>query len=168
MSDEVASRIQRHLRSGVLVDTNLLLVYFIGLYDRISGYQAINSFRYTKGKYSTGDFNLLFTLLERFNSQVVTPHILTEVSNMLGHLSDPARETCFELLKRTIPSLHEHSVSSERLSEDEAFTKFGITDTSILEAAEPYLVLTDDHRLAGYLDKIGIDALNFQHIKLLS
>ena len=168
MSEEVASRIQRHLRSGVLVDTNLLLVYFIGLYDRISGYQVIDSFRYTKGKYSTGDFDILFALLDRFDNQVVTPHILTEVSNMLGHLLDPARETCFDLLKRTMPSLHEHGVSGIRLSENEVFTRFGVTDTSILEVAGPYLVLTDDYRLAGYLNKIGIDALNFQHIKLLS
>lgn len=168
MPEDVASKIRRHLRSGVLVDTNLLLVYFVGLYDSVSGYQVINNFKYTKGRYDTGDFDVLIALLERFDTRITTPHILTEVSNMLGQLSDPARTTCFELLKQTIPSLHELSISSTQLSDDEAFLKFGIADTAIRKVAEDsYLVLTDDFRLAGYLDRIGIDALNFHHIKLL-
>lgn len=169
MSEDAASKIRRHLRSGVLVDTNLLLVYFIGLYDNASGYRVIDSFRYTKGKYTTGDFDILSSILERFDCWITTPHILTEVSNMLGHLSDPARQFCFELLKRTIPSLNEHNVSGRELSKAETFVEFGVTDTSILKvAAKPYLVLTDDYRLSGYLNKAGMDALNFHHIKLLS
>lgn len=146
----------------------MLLAYFVGLYDDISGYSIINSFRYTKGKYDTGDFEVLLALLERFDTRVTTPHILTEVSNMLGQLSDPARSICFDLLRRTIPTLRELNISSERLSEDEAFVRFGIADTAIRKVAEgSYLVLTDDFRLSGHLDNIGIDALNFHHIKLL-
>ena len=168
MTEEPAVKTQRHLGSGVLVDTNLLLAYFVGLCDDVSGYSTINSFRYTKGKYETGDFEVLLALLERFDTRVTTPHILTEVSNMLGQLSEPARAICFDLLRRTIPTLRELNISSERLSEDEAFVRFGIADTAIRKVAEgSYLVLTDDFRLSGHLDSIGIDALNFHHIKLL-
>lgn len=168
MTEEPAVKIQRHLGSGVLVDTNLLLAYSVGLYDDVSGYSIINSFRYTKGKYNTGDFEVLLALLERFDVRVTTPHILTEVSNMLGQLSEPARAICFDLLRRTIPTLRELNISSERLSDDEAFVRFGIADTAIRKVAEDsYLVLTDDFRLSGHLDKIGIDVLNFHHVKLL-
>lgn len=166
MAEEPAVKIRRHLGSGVLVDTNLLLACFVGLYDEVSGY-IINNFRYTKGKYDTEDFEVLLALLKRFDAQVTTPHILTEVSNMLGQLSEPAREICFDLLKQTIPALRELNISSERLSDDEAFVRFGIADTAIRKVAEgSYLVLTD-FRLSGHLDKIGIDALNFHHVKLL-
>ena len=168
MPEDAASKIQRHLGSGILVDTNLLLAYFVGLYDDVSGYRIINNFRYTRGRYDTGDFETLLALLERFDNRVTTPHILTEVSNMLGQLSEPARAACFDLLKRTMPPLNEVNVSGRRLSDDEAFTRFGVADTAVRIAAEgSYLVLTDDFRLSGYLDKIGVDVLNFHHVKRL-
>ena len=151
------------------MDTNLLLVYFLGLYDIVSGYQIINSFRYTKGKFTTRDFDLLSALIRRFDSQITTPHILTEVSNMLGHLTDPARETCFGLMKVIVPSLDERSIPAENLTQDDIFIKFGLTDTGIRKVVtKPCLVLTDDYRLSGYLEKVGVDALNFHHIRFLS
>ncbi len=150
------------------MDANLLLVYFVGLYDNVSGYRVIDGFRYTKGRYTTGDFDRLAALIEQFDSQITTPHILTEVSNMLGHLADPARETCFGLMKEIIPSLEERGVSAEDLSGDAMFVRFGVTDSGIRKSAtKPCLVLTDDYPLAGYLDKIGVDVLNYHHIKLL-
>jgi hypothetical protein len=168
MSEDPAVKIRRHLRSGVLVDTNLLLVYFVGLYDNVSGYQLINSFRYTKGTYDTGDFEVLSNLLGRFDKQIITPHILTEVGNSLGQLTGPAKEACFELLKRIVPSLEERTVGSRELCEDDAFNELGVAETSIVKVTtEPCLVLTDDFHLSGYLDKIGVDAVNFRHIKLL-
>lgn len=87
---------------------------------------------------------------------------------MLGQLSEPARTVCFDLLKQAIPTLRELNISSERLSDDEAFVRFGIADTAIRKVAEgSYLVLTDGFRLSGHLDKIGIGVLNFHHVKLL-
>lgn len=168
MIEEPDVKIRRHLRSGILVDTNLLLVYLVGLYDSVSGYQVIDGFRYTRGRYTTGDFERLAAVMEQFGNRITTPHILAEVSNMLGHLADSARETCFGLMKEIIPSLEERGVPAGDLSRDNMFVQFGVADSGIRKAAaEPCLVLTDDYRLSGYLDKIGIDALNFQHIKLL-
>lgn len=168
MSEDPAAKIRRHLRSGVLVDTNLLLVYFVGLYDTVSGYTLINSFKHTKGKYTTKDFEILSALLERFSKQIITPHILAEVSNMLGQLKEPAKETCFGLLKEIVPSLEERVVSAQELCDHEAFVSLGVADTSIIKvASEPCLILTDDFRLSGYLDKTGVDTLNFRHVRLL-
>lgn len=95
MADELASQIRAYQRSGVLVDTNLLLVYFVGLYDTATGYRIINAFRYTKGTYTAGDFEILLSFLQRFRTVVTTPHILAEVSNSLsGELTEPARDLC--------------------------------------------------------------------------
>lgn len=168
MSEDPAAKIRRHLRSGILVDTNLLLVYFVGLYDSVSGYNLIGSLRYTKGKYSSEDFEVLSAFLERFDKQIITPHVLTEVGNMLGQLKDPARELCFGLLKNVAPALEKRTVSVRELCEADAFVGLGVADSSIAKvAAQPCLVLTDDFRLSGYLDSIGIDALNFRQIKSL-
>lgn len=117
------------------MDTNLLLVYFLGLYDAVSGYQIINSFRYTKGSYGDEDFEILSELLKRFDKRITTPHILAEVSNMLGQLREPARETCFGFLKTIVPSFEERTTSARELCGEPAFMDLGVADTGILLAA---------------------------------
>jgi rRNA-processing protein FCF1 len=166
--DDLAAKIRTYRRSGVLVDTNLLLVYFVGLYDTATGYQLINAFKYTKGTYTAGDFDILLAFLQSFRTVVTTPHILAEVSNSLsGALIDPARDLCLGLLQQTIPSFQEHHVPAEELIREDRFRTYGITDMGIQRTAAggQYLVLTDDYRLAGYLQTIGIDTLSFPEIK---
>ncbi len=47
-----------------------------------------------------------------------------------------------------------------------AFPKFGLTDTGIVHSARGrFLVLTDDFRLAGYLQRQGIDVVNFNYLR---
>jgi len=47
------------------------------------------------------------------------------------------------------------------------FSKFGLTDCGIVNVAKDnYLVLTDDLKLASYLQNIGIDTLNFNNIRV--
>lgn len=166
MEDSTA-KIHRHLRNGIVVDANLLVLYLIGLHDSATGLQLVRTFRYTKGKYSMEDFYILNTVLQQFNVQIFTPHILTETSNMIGHLSSPARELCFGFMRvNVIPVMEETSFRAVNLKDDEAFVKFGVTDTGIVHAASnPYLILTDDRPLCGHLEKNGLDAVHFQEIK---
>jgi hypothetical protein len=47
--------------------------------------------------------------------------------------------------------------------------RFGLTDATIRQIAQAgYLVLTDNYRLAGYLDSMNIPALNFNHLRQAS
>lgn len=166
MPEDPATKIHRHRRSGVLVDTNLLLVYFIGNYDYTTGYQVINESKYTKGTYRPEDFEILDTLLNRFDIRITTPHILAEVSNLIKLLPAGADEFCMALLKNTIPSLQERTTPTLDLAAEAIFTTYGVADVSIVMAAkQPCLVLTDDFRLWGHMDSNGIDALNFHHVK---
>lgn len=161
-----ASRIDRHLRNGVLVDTNLLLVYLVGYYDYATGYQTVNRSRYTKGTYDPGDFDILNAMLERFRKRITTPHILAEVSNLVNQLPTGADTFCIELLKNIIPALQERTIPAEELAKENAFVAFGVADTSIIKAAQdPCLVLTDDFKLSGYMASNGMDVLNFHEIK---
>lgn len=161
-----ASKIDRHRGNGVLVDTNLLLVYLIGFYDYASGYQTINRSRYTKGTYESGDFDVLNAVLEMFRERITTPYLLAEVSNLINQLPTGADTFCIGLLKNTIPALQERAAPAKELTEEDAFVAFGVADTSIIKAArEPCLVLTDDFKLSGYMAANGMDVLNFHEVK---
>lgn len=156
----------RYRNAGVLVDTNLLLLYFVGFYDQ----RLIERWGRTADRFVAVDFDTLLVLLEGFERLVVTPHILTEVSNLLGYLRDPARTVCFGRFAEIIRStMLEERTPGMDLSENPAFMLFGIADTSILDAAAgSYLVLTDDLSLAAYLQGQGVDVLNFNQVRGLA
>lgn len=167
MANDLASKIRKYRSSGVLVDTNLLLVYIVGLYDTVTGYRLVNTFKYTKGDYGAGDFDVLLAFLKEFDVLVTTPHILAEVSNsIVGELTDPAKDLCLGLIQKTIPTFQEHHVPAKNLLAEEQFRTYGVADIGILRtAAGRYLVLTDDYSLSSYLNKIGIDTLSLPEIK---
>lgn len=148
------------------MDTNLLLVYFVGNYDYATGYQMINQSRYTKGTYGPDDFQILDALLNEFGTRITTPYVLAETSNLIKLLPTGADIFCMELLNNTIPSLEERYVPAIELIEEAVFPTYGVTDTSIIKATEQScLVLTDDFRLSGYMSTQGMDVLNFHQIK---
>jgi hypothetical protein len=165
----IASKIQRYRSSGVLVDTNLLLVYLVGLYDTVTGYRLVNDFKYTKGDYEAGDFDLLLAFLEQFDVRITTPHILAEVSNsIIGELADPAKDLCLGLLQEAIPAaFYEHHAPANALLAEVQFRTYGVTDMGILQSAVAgtYLVLTDDNRLSPYLNQVGVETLSLSEIK---
>ncbi len=146
------------------MDTNLLLLFFVGDYNR----GLVERFRRTRDRFVSADYDTLAGLLLAFRQIVTTPHILTETSNLMGQLTGHARDECFSRLAAVVPKMRETYVPSEDLVQRPPFIKFGITDTSIIEvAAKPYLVLTDDFPLANYLQSRGLDVLNFNNIRPL-
>jgi len=97
---------------------------------------------------------------------VTTPNILTEVNSLANQLGEPERSQCMELFAKTITQLEEQYQSSEKLSALPEFKKFGLTDCGILNLSQtPYLILTDDFRLSAYLQKQGVDAVNFTNLR---
>ncbi|MDY7005348.1 MAG: hypothetical protein SWX82_15805 [Cyanobacteriota bacterium] len=49
----------------------------------------------------------------------------------------------------------------------EKFTKYGLTDSGIISLAQgKYLVLTEDFKLANYLEKFEIDTVNFNNLRM--
>ncbi|MCT7981416.1 hypothetical protein NG792_27210, partial [Laspinema sp. C3] len=58
------------------------------------------------------------------------------------------------------------SIESATVGRADNFKKFGLTDCGIIEVSrDKYLVLTDDFKLANYLQKIGIDTINFNNLR---
>ena len=156
-------QIQQYRSREVLVDANLLLLYFVGALrpDLISSFNRTSAYR-------TEDFALLETIFTYFKKFATTPHILTEVSNLMGQCQEPLRSELRGYLARAIQPWGEPLISSRKLTQAAHFIKFGLTDTAIAElAGRSHLVLTDDHSLAGFLESRRAGVLRFANLRAL-
>jgi hypothetical protein len=147
---------------GLLIDTNVLLLFFVGLHNR----ESIQRFKRTV-HFTPDDFDCLAGVIQLFKRVVTTPSVLTEVSNFLGELGEAVRFSVFQGFSLGIQRFQEDFTPSRELAQERCFPKFGLTDTGILRSAKgKFLVLTDDFKLAGYLERQGIDVLNFNHLRM--
>lgn len=161
MPEHLEQLLIEYRTEGVVVDTNLLLLYVVGVQnpDRINRFSRTDTF-------TTDDFDLLDRLLEHFETIVTTPPILTEVSNLLGQLPKQPRRACVRLFRELIPELDEIHRASEEVCDHPYFIQFRLTDTGIADAsADSHLIVTDDlplyHRLAN--DRQAV--INFNHLR---
>jgi len=166
VSDEyLSSLFSRYKSKGILVDTNLLLLYFVGNYDP----RRILSFERTRSRaFTIEEFILLAHIFAFFDRRVTTPNILTEVSNLSGKLRDDEKSAYFSVFERQTSFLDEEYTPSASICSLKHFKGFGLTDSGIIDLVrDKYLVLSDDAPLVGYLQNVGIDAVNFNHIRFL-
>ena len=160
--NEIESLFSRYRQKGVLVDTNILLLYFVGSTNR----ERISRFKRTQN-FIPEDYDLLLQVLGYFQTVATTPNVLTEVSNLADKLGEPERSQCFAFFAQGISTFQETYLESKRVVTDQQFTKFGLTDCGILSfAKDRYLVLTDDLRLADYLQRQGVDTVNFNNLRV--
>lgn len=158
---EARRLLEKHRRNGLLIDSNLFLLFLIGsVNDR-----RIERFGRTQ-KYDVVAFKLLRKFIAEFENVVTTPHVLTEISN-LATLKQPELRAFRTQLATVVQRTQEIHEDTATVVADPAFQKFGITDAAIRRvAARPLLVLTDDFLLYHYLSTAGVDAINFNHIRL--
>ncbi len=158
---EIQNQFQRYRQAGMMGDTNILLLFFIGAFDQ----NLIPRFKRTR-QFSVEDYATLISILGLFDRIATTPHILTEVSNLAGQLGEPARSEYFKKFSSEITLLEEENVASRDVAQTQEFVKFGLTDTGIIHLTKgKYLVLTDDFSLSQYLQSAGVDVVNFNHIR---
>lgn len=160
--DELARLVTQHSSHGLLVDTNLLLLYGVGLYDST----FIAKVKRTR-KYTVDDFAFIRDFISRFQRIITTPHILAEVSNLALDGTDlkdrPYAGALIEAIRRT----KELYIQKDVILDLDCFPKLGVTDAAILELAnrDGYLVLTDDFPLAGYLQSYECSVINLNHVR---
>ncbi|MEM1170998.1 MAG: PIN domain-containing protein [Cyanobacteria bacterium P01_H01_bin.35] len=162
MTDYIGKLFGKYKRKGVIVDTNILLLLFVGSVNK----ERISQFNRTE-KFSPEDYDLLVEIILYFSKIVVTPNILTEVNNLINQLGEPERSQSVEFLAKAVTEWDEFYVESSTATQVEKFTEFGLTDSGIISLAKgKYLVLTNDFKLANYLEKIEIDTVNFNNIRM--
>lgn len=163
MKDLILQLVQRHRKNGILIDTNILLLYFLGRFNP----REIPRFKRTR-QFTVEDFGTLLLLLRRFEKVLTTPNILTEVSSFSSQLADPLRTDYFRQFAKEIALIEERYVESRRAAELAEFASLGLTDAGILGLARgTFLVLTDDFPLSQRLQKVGGDVINFNHLRVL-
>lgn len=158
MINHTENLLRKYFPKGILVDTNILLLLFVGELSK----ERITTFGRTE-QFTPEDYDLLVSLLLRFKVIVTTPNILTEVNSLLNRLGEPAREVFAAGLARLEET---YLPSKEIASLDWLFLKYGLTDCGIAGVARgKYLVLTDDLRVTVYFNQQGIDTINFNNFR---
>ncbi len=162
MNDYAIRLLSKHRGTGLLIDTNILLMLLIGSYNR----HMIEQFKRTK-QYTIEDYDLAIAVIRRVNNVITLPSILAEVSNLAGQLGGKrSLFECFSAFANWIQQLEEQQIASVDVAQTDEFLRFGLTDASILQVARTgYLVLTDDFRLSNYMESNKLDVLNFTHLR---
>lgn len=109
------------------------------------------------------DFDRLAASLGQVRRIWVTPNVLTEVSNLIGQIGEPARSELLLRLSNVIQGVVvEIYRESARVAAENLFSRLGLTDTGFFLLDEKPLVITADGKLAGILVSRGIPALWFR------
>ena len=159
---DAAALIEKHRAKGVLVDTNLLVLFLVGRVNR----RRILNFKRT-GDFVIEDYDLLVRLIAWFGKLIATPHVLSQVSD-LTDLTGNELTAIRELFKVLVEKVEESYDTSRLLVGDPAFKRLGLTDAAIATVcSRGVLVLTADAELHVALQERAIDALNLNHIRPL-
>jgi len=149
----------------IVLDANLLLLLVVGSTDRslIAKHKRLSS-------YTAEDYDLLILFLSPASNIIVTPNTLTEVSNLAGYISDPARTAIYQMFRALVeaPINTELAVSSKLAVSKTEFVRLGLTDSVLLSlASQSHTLLTADMDL--YLAAVtqGLKAENFNHFRNL-
>jgi rRNA-processing protein FCF1 len=157
--------IHKYSRKGLLIDTNVLLLLLVGSLDR----KLIGKSKITANQgFTTDDYEVLKTFIGNFQKVITTPHVLSEVSNHVDKFKGDYHREIFKSFACLIEESEEHFKAAQSLTNSEGFVTFGLTDVAIsVLASEKILVLTSDFPLAGFLEKKGVDVINFNHLRQL-
>ena len=150
------------MRAPILIlDANLLVLLVVGRAAR----EYIGKHKRLRA-YSVSDFDLLIKLLSSASKIVITPNTLTETSNLVRQISEPARAQILLVLRELIARHDEHYRDSRSVSKSDEFPRLGLTDAVLLDIAGQYgTLLTTDLDLYVAAVKRGYKAVNFNHYR---
>lgn len=159
--DYLAWLLSTYGRNGIVLDTNVFLLYVVGALDS----KLLPKVKRT-ASFEPVDLELLSNLMLRAPRMFVTPGIITETCNLLD--SDNARHDfrLFGLLQQLTTVLREDYISAETLSQHSLFLRFGLADCSLAHlAGRGHLIITVDLPLAVALEQLSLPALNFNNLR---
>jgi len=148
---------------NLIIDTIPLLLFLTGIYDK----KIISKFkRLRKYGYDDKSFEILQLFLAYSKTITVTPGVLAEVSNFAEQLKSDRFAGLIRDNIRILEAMGEIYIPKDRILDSDEIFKFGFTDTSIIFAAKnnDCGVLTRDHRLCSYCQKLGIWAYHLDRV----
>jgi hypothetical protein len=145
--------------NAIVLDANLLVLFAVGTASRsyIARHKRLRA-------YTERDFVLLCDMLATASRIIVTPNTVTETSNLVRQIQEPARSHISKVLGALLTVADEIYVESKQAAEHTAFPRLGVTDAVLLNIlTENHVLLTSDLDL--YLEAVrnGPAAMNFTH-----
>jgi hypothetical protein len=163
MNTYVESLLVKYIPKGILIDANLALLYLVGSYDL----RLVGDGKYNKlSKYNAEDYQLLLQLKSVFKKAVTTPHVLTEVSNLVNDLPALTKSECLKKFYETFVEIDELTIPSMEAAQRPEFHYLGLTDSALAHVSDQYLIVTDDARLVKKMNESKLEALNFNHLRM--
>lgn len=156
----------RRKYDGLIADTNIMLLFIVGNYDL----EYIKKFPFNRTAcYSKEDFEILVNVFSHVKKIYITPHILTELSNLSRDVDNYKIVNYFNAFIKVLLHIKEESVEKNIILKSSNLYKFGVADFAIYHIARKknYLVFTDDFKLSGFLKYKNIGVLNLKEIRMI-
>lgn len=146
---------------SVLLDTNLLVLLVVGLYDK----SAIGEHKRTR-EFVPEDYEILSKKLNEFEEVWITSHCLAEVSNLLKQTHAGQGRDLLNILGEFGGSARESHSPMKRIFDHDFFRSFGVADTGLfIKAHRVTCVLTTDFVLYRKILMEGRKVINFNHLR---
>ncbi|MBT6690231.1 hypothetical protein HN903_03520 [archaeon] len=157
--------LRRYISKPIILDTKPLVLFLAGIYnpDKIGD-------RLTAG-FEREDFELLCKFLSNFKGIIITPHILTEASNIINR-DLPKSLFCefFEKVLSKLEEFHECSVNKNDIFLRDETKRLGITDVGIILSCEleNSLILTKDFKFSLEFSQKGYPIVHFDFLRSIN
>lgn len=168
--DDIKRFVITYNPEGIIVDTNILILFLIGSYDpdSIENCGIINN---SNKKYSKTDFEFLKEIFTFFKKLIITPQIIAELSNISitgGNMHGEKLTSYLQIVIKFLKSAEERHQKADCLwgIELKIIQQYGFTDLTMFELSKQTKmpILTDDHPFYVFcFEKIPI--IKFEHIK---
>ena len=145
----------------IALDANLIVLLVVGLTDEtyIEKHKRLKAFM-------IADYKLLLSTIKTGAQIVVTPNALSEASNLLRQIAEPAKGQIGVVFKRLVKNTKEIYVASAPATEREEFLRLGLSDSALLEVAkDEVVILSTDLDLCVAAEMAGYDVVNFNHLR---
>lgn len=166
LEQQLLALIGKHGARGILVDTNVLLLYLFGRY-----LPAAVGHRKRLEHYSLDDADLIIQFLCRFGRVLTTQHVLAETSNLARQVISGRQQLELSLNLHPLFCLDTPASFQSRDVDGQAidagvFARLGLTDAGLVSlVSADTLLLTDDLGLYAAAVTAGGDAINFTHMR---
>ena len=146
----------------LILDTNLLVLFVVGAVDEglITRHKRLQAF-------NVEDYRQVLAMVTACSRLLLTPHVLTETSNLARQVREAAQAEVSAVLKLLIARFPEELVSSCSAVEHPRYVQLGLTDAVLLRlsATPGAVLLTTDGDLYGAALSEGRNAYNYGHFQ---
>ena len=149
------------MRKTIALDANLLVLLVVGLAEPryIQVHKRLKAFTFD-------DFKLLTKMIAASAGMAVTPNALSEASNLLRQINEPAKSRIGMALRRLIQNTNEIYVASVDASSRREFLRIGLSDSALLEVNKnDIVVLSVDLSRCLAAQAAGYTVVNFNHLR---